>query len=37
MTPELRARLEDPVVRLAHWYELVTMVAIVFLMVFRPF
>lgn len=37
MTPELRLRLEDPVVRAAHWYELAAMVAVVFLMVFRPF
>jgi hypothetical protein len=37
MTPELRAHIDDPVVKLAHWYELVAMVAIVFLMVFRPF
>ena len=37
MTPELRAHLEDPVVRLAHGYELVSIVVIVFLMVFKPF
>src|SRR5688572_2227445 len=37
MTPELHAHINDPVVRLAHWFELVAMVAIVFLMVFRPF
>jgi hypothetical protein len=37
MTPELRARLEDPVVKLAHWYELIGMGLVVFLMVFRPF
>ncbi|HEX6269844.1 MAG TPA: DUF2269 family protein [Anaerolineales bacterium] len=37
MTPELRLRLDDPVVRAAHWYELIGMGAVVFLMVFRPF
>ena len=37
MTFELRAHINDPVVRLAHWFELVAMVLIVFLMVFRPF
>ena len=37
MTPELRAHLNDPVVRIAHGYELVSMVVIVFLMVFKPF
>jgi uncharacterized membrane protein len=37
MTPELRAHLDDPVVRLAHWYELISMPVIVFLMVFKPF
>jgi uncharacterized membrane protein len=37
MTPELRAHLDDPVVRIAHTYELVSMVAIVYLMVFKPF
>jgi uncharacterized membrane protein len=37
MTPELRAHLDDPVVRAAHWYELVSMPVIVFLMVFKPF
>jgi len=37
MTPELRAHLDDPVVRIAHGYEFVSMVVIVFLMVFRPF
>jgi hypothetical protein len=37
MTPDLRLHINDPVVRLAHWFELVAMMAIVFLMVFRPF
>ena len=37
MTPELRAHLDDPVVRVAHAYELVSMVAIMYLMVFKPF
>jgi hypothetical protein len=37
MTPELRLHLEDPVVKAAHWYELISMPVIVFLMVFKPF
>ena len=37
MTLELRAHLNDPVVRIAHGYEFVSMVVIVFLMVFKPF
>ena len=37
MTPELRAHLDDPIVRLAHSYEFVSMVVIVYLMVFKPF
>ena len=37
MTPELRLHIDDPIVRAAHWFELVAMLAIVFLMVFRPF
>jgi hypothetical protein len=37
MTSELRLHINDPVVQLAHWFELVTMLVIVFLMVFRPF
>jgi len=37
MTSELRAHLDDPVVRAAHWYELISMPVIVFLMVFKPF
>lgn len=37
ITPELRNHLNDPVVRLAHWYELISMVAIVYLMVLKPF
>lgn len=37
ITPELRAHLNDPVVRTAHLYELISMAVIVFLMVFKPF
>ena len=37
ITPALRAHLNDPVVRAAHWYELISMVAITFLMVLKPF
>jgi uncharacterized membrane protein len=37
MTPELRLHLEDPVVKAAHWYEMISMPLIVFLMVFKPF
>jgi uncharacterized membrane protein len=37
MTPELYRELRDPVVRLAHWAELIGVVVIVFLMVAKPF
>ena len=37
MTTELLAHLNDPLVRLAHGYELVSMVVIVYLMVVKPF
>jgi len=37
MTPELHTHINDPVVRMAHWFELTAMLAIVFLMVLRPF
>jgi hypothetical protein len=37
MTSELRAHIDDPMVRMAHWFELVAMLVMVFLMVFRPF
>jgi hypothetical protein len=37
MTPELRAALEDKVVKLAHLYEEVAIVIVVALMVFKPF
>ena len=37
MTPELRAALEDKVVKLAHLYEEVAIVVVVALMVFKPF
>ena len=37
LTPALRNHLDDPVVRFAHGYEMISMVAVVFLMVFKPF
>ena len=37
MTAELRAALSDPVVRLAHVYEMAMIVVVVYLMVFKPF
>ena len=37
MTSELHDHINDPVVRMAHWFELVAMLVVVFLMVFRPF
>ena len=37
MTPELRTHLDDPLVRLAPSYEIVSMLVVVFLMVFKPF
>ena len=37
MTPDLRLHINDPVVRMAHWFELTAMLVVVFLMVFRPF
>jgi uncharacterized membrane protein len=37
MTPQLRVALDDPVVRMVHWYEMVSLVIVVALMVFRPF
>jgi hypothetical protein len=37
MTPELRLALDDPVVKAAHWYEMIAMVLVVFLMVLKPF
>jgi uncharacterized membrane protein len=37
MTPELRAELDDKVVRLAHVVEIILVVFIVALMVFKPF
>ena len=37
MTPELRAALDDKVVKFAHLYEEVAMVIVVALMVFKPF
>ena len=37
MTPELRAALEDPVVKAAHLYEMIAMAVVVFLMVLKPF
>lgn len=32
MTHELRRALDDPVVRAAHWYELIGMIVVLFLM-----
>ena len=37
VTPELRAALDDRVVKLAHLYEEVMVIVVVALMVFRPF
>ena len=37
ITPALRAALDDPVVRMAHRYEMGSLIVIVALMVFRPF
>ena len=37
ITPELRSHLEDPVVKSAHWLEMLLVVMIVILMVFKPF
>ena len=37
MTPKLRAQINDRTVRIAHWFELVSMAVVVFLMVFKPF
>jgi len=37
ITPELRAAAADPLVRAVHWYELASVVAVLFLMVFKPF
>lgn len=37
ITPELRAALDDKVVKLAHIYEAVMVIVIVALMVFKPF
>ena len=37
MTPEVRSHLNDPVVRAAHGYELISMVVVVYLMVLKPF
>jgi hypothetical protein len=37
ITPQLRTHLNDPVVRMVHWYELVSTVFIIGLMVFKPF
>jgi uncharacterized membrane protein len=36
VTPELRAAFADPVVALAHWYELIAVGIVVALMVLRP-
>jgi uncharacterized membrane protein len=37
MTPELRAAVDDPVVKLAHLYEEISLVVVVALMVLKPF
>ena len=37
MTPELRASLNDPIVRWAHLFELIATIAVLLLMVFKPF
>lgn len=37
MTPELRASIDDPLVKLAHLYEQVAVIVVVALMVFKPF
>jgi uncharacterized membrane protein len=37
MTPELRHQMNDPQVKLAHSLELILLVVVVILMVFRPF
>jgi hypothetical protein len=37
MTPELRAHINDPTVRIVHFVELAAMGFITFLMVFKPF
>lgn len=37
ITPELRAAIDDPVVKLAHLYEQVAVIVVVALMVFKPF
>ena len=37
MTPELRAHLNDPTVRIMHVFELVSLAVVVYLMVFKPF
>jgi hypothetical protein len=37
MTPELKAALNDPVVRAAHNYEIAMMIVLVALMTLKPF
>lgn len=37
ITSELRASLNDPVVRAAHWFEIAAILAVIYLMVFKPF
>ena len=37
ITPQLRVKLNDGVVRFAHGFEIISLVVIVFLMVFKPF
>jgi uncharacterized membrane protein len=37
ITPELRAAMEDPVVRAGHIYEAVAVIVVIYLMVMKPF
>jgi hypothetical protein len=37
ITPELRAKLYDPAMRRMHFIELVGVMMVMFLMVFKPF
>ena len=37
MTPELRTSMNDPVVRWTHLFELIATIAVLLLMVFKPF
>ena len=37
VTPELKAHLDDKAVKTAHFFEIVSLIIIVILIVFRPF